>query len=774
MASLLFPLQFERQYSGPLDQDQVFSTTSDRLAYLTNALRYSGQIVSDTQTGKAYQLNAARDTWIELGNGGSYQINLTTLLSANSASWNNTYTTVQSNSANWGVSTINDPLKFKFIGNGLTTNYSVSGTNGSNNASYIEVFVENIRQEPYTSYTLLNDTVTFSEAPDNNTEIVVITPNVKLYNLATNQYSLSYFTGASGSGVISKTYSELKALKDANQLVSGQYYKITDFQLKWWNLSVNDNTVKTSAFVEPLTIVAIATNKFSNAASSDLYPQDIIYYNFEATTSRSWGGGDSALNSSPIPNFKGDIFRRIDPLTNVDICYDWRHITVNCCRPDLSTISTWTASTSANLYDVVKLNGKLFISIIDNNIYVTTNAFAWQPFSDYNEEYTYFPTDETFGLSLVKPATNITDINTFNNYVNYNSNAYILKVPALTSTRVQKYTFNNSTESDGSREFNGTSIKLDSGSHSNIFCGYNKYIDLGYEARYNIFHYNNSNIFAVSNFSQNIISNAVQNNSFGSTVKGNVFSYQFINNKFLDNIVLNKFSSSQTGNVFDSQVAGNFFSSGMNSNVFKSTVIGNLTRPSFTFNNLGPVYCGNSFGSYSGSNITLGSCANNSSLDQVAENTLGPRFANNKLGNFQKNEIGPGCINNIFPYYSSANKIGNGFEGNTATPTSSATGEMYYNTIGQEFQYNSIGNFFKINDIGTRMTGCTLGNVFRKNKIASGDYIYGYQMLNGIDFSSSTHVANNYDKNIFQNSTGSLRLSYYNSSDVQVVTSPTA
>jgi hypothetical protein len=576
--------------------------------------------------------------------------------------------------------------------------------------------------------------------------------------------------------IISKTYTELKTLKDNSQLIAGQTYKITDFQLKWWNLSINDNTVKTSAYVEPLNITAIANNKFSNIASSDLYPQDILYYDFEATTSRSWGGGDSALNSSPITNFKGDIYRRIDPITDIDICYDWRHITVNCCRPDLSSIITWTSSLTAKLYDVVKLNGKLFISILDNNIYPTTNSYAWQPFSDYNEEYTYFPTDESFGLSILRPPTNITDINTFYNYVNYNSNAYILNVPALASTRVQKYTFNNSTESIGSREFNGTSIKLGVGSHSNIFCGYNKYIDLGYEARYNIFHYNNSNIFAVSNFSQNIISNTVQNNSFGSTVKLNVFSSQFINNKFLDTIVYNKFSFRQSGNVFDSQVAGNFFSSGMDSNKFGSTVIGNLTRPSFNLSNLGPVYCGNSFGSYSGGNITLGNCVNNSSLDQVAGNTLGPGFVNNKLGNFQKNEIGPGCINNIFPYYSSANKIGNGFEGNTATPTSSATGYMYYNTIGQEFQYNVIGDNFKINEIGTRMTGCTLGNVFRKNKIASGDYTYDYgsQMLNGVDFRTATHVANNYYKTIFHNSAGQARLSYYNENDQLIITDITA
>ena len=94
MASLLFPLQFERQYSGPLDQDQVFTNTSDRLTYLTNPLRYAGQIVTDLETNKAYQLNSSKDTWIELGDS-------STFIQTNSANWHSTYTTVQSKSANW-------------------------------------------------------------------------------------------------------------------------------------------------------------------------------------------------------------------------------------------------------------------------------------------------------------------------------------------------------------------------------------------------------------------------------------------------------------------------------------------------------------------------------------------------------------------------------------------------------------------------------------------------------------------------------------------------
>ena len=112
MASLLFPLQFERQYSGPLDQDQVFTTTSDRLTYLTNPLRYAGQIVTDLETNKSYQLNAAKNTWIELGNS-------STFIQTNSANWQTAYAYVSANSVNLTATNV-------FVTNDLTVTDTVS------------------------------------------------------------------------------------------------------------------------------------------------------------------------------------------------------------------------------------------------------------------------------------------------------------------------------------------------------------------------------------------------------------------------------------------------------------------------------------------------------------------------------------------------------------------------------------------------------------------------------------------------------------------------
>ena len=65
--SIIFPLQFERQYSGPLDVHDVFETTADRLAYLSNPLRYAGQIVSDLEDERIYKLDSTLTKWVESG-----------------------------------------------------------------------------------------------------------------------------------------------------------------------------------------------------------------------------------------------------------------------------------------------------------------------------------------------------------------------------------------------------------------------------------------------------------------------------------------------------------------------------------------------------------------------------------------------------------------------------------------------------------------------------------------------------------------------------------
>jgi hypothetical protein len=63
----LFPLYYKRQDPVPVDKDSVFATTAAMTAYLTDPVRYAGQIVGNNETGLAYMLNAARTAFFPIG-----------------------------------------------------------------------------------------------------------------------------------------------------------------------------------------------------------------------------------------------------------------------------------------------------------------------------------------------------------------------------------------------------------------------------------------------------------------------------------------------------------------------------------------------------------------------------------------------------------------------------------------------------------------------------------------------------------------------------------
>lgn len=65
------PLQYIRQYSGPIDADQVFDTTSAMTAYLSSPRKYAGQIAYNKETSLPYFLNNTLSTWIQIGAGTS-------------------------------------------------------------------------------------------------------------------------------------------------------------------------------------------------------------------------------------------------------------------------------------------------------------------------------------------------------------------------------------------------------------------------------------------------------------------------------------------------------------------------------------------------------------------------------------------------------------------------------------------------------------------------------------------------------------------------------
>ena len=149
-----------------------------------------GELALNTTDGKIFFKNSNNEILTFLND--DYYTEVTTLVRSNSAVWE---------SPQIGVVLTSDPIKFVFIGNGSTTSYSVSGTAASTNAALVEVFIDNVRQEPTESYSLSANIVEFTQAPSLSSRIVVITPNTVAGQLSVakrhefideDTYSISY------------------------------------------------------------------------------------------------------------------------------------------------------------------------------------------------------------------------------------------------------------------------------------------------------------------------------------------------------------------------------------------------------------------------------------------------------------------------------------------------------------------------------------------------------------------------------------------------------
>ena len=145
--------------------------------------------------------------------------------------------------------------------------------------------------------------------------------------------------GIALDGLIEKTYSELKELKDAGELTPGAKYLLTDYVTKYRQPYTNviktadivqgDITTPESDKYEPLVLTAASTDTFYPIAASLQYPQDIIWYNFD----------DNKCEDGTTPR-KGFIQRRIDTRNNINAPHDWRTILWARFK---ATAPTWTS-----------------------------------------------------------------------------------------------------------------------------------------------------------------------------------------------------------------------------------------------------------------------------------------------------------------------------------------------------------------------------------------------------------------------------------------------
>jgi hypothetical protein len=315
----------------------------------------------------------------------------------------------------------------------------------------------------------------------------------------------------------------------------------------------------------------------------------------------------------------------------------------------------------------------------------------------------------------------------------------------------------------------------------------------------------------------NIINDGFQFNTIGNNVIFNAIDLNFTNNKIGNDFWFNVFGQNNSDNTIGNLFVGNSGIGGFPTAIGNNLISNNLGNYSafneidsdFQYNKIGNFFgnagsgtqniistgfknnnIGNYFGD-NGSQTSGGNVINYEFYDNLIgnefySNTIDVEFYRNDIGNeffnntlndsfggskFQNNEIGNRFNNNNTNGYFVGNVIGGGFNANNIGNNFN-TNEIGFgynaNTIGDNFYNNFIGYYFYNNSIGNNFTqnkilinyfeSNTIGNDFRLNIINS--------RVQSIDFTLATYVYGDYNCEIFSRNDGTLRLSYYDNSDV--------
>jgi len=234
--------------------------------------------------------------------------------------------------------------------------------------------------------------------------------------------------------------------------------------------------------------------------------------------------------------------------------------------------------------------------------------------------------------------------------------------------------------------------------------------------------YSNSVIFG-GDFNCNTIGSGFDGNNIGSNFRNNIIGSEFNNNTIGMDFMNNTIGSGYYQNSIGKGCQYNIIGSEFGNNTIGSSFSNNIIVSSFSSNNIGRNFDNNNVVSYFRNNTIGISCENNSIESGFYDNNIGSYFNYNSIGSyFYYNSIGSNFINN---------SIGSNFNSNS---------------IGINFQNNSIGSLFYYN---------TIGSYFRMNNIFDS-----FSTSGGLDFSSSTHVYNQYNKELYIDSSGNKKLIY--------------
>ena len=589
-------------------------------------------------------------------------------------------------------------------------------------------------------------------------------------------------------------YADLVTAIGEGTLIEGQFYRITDFVTTHYIVDANNvqtGDVNTSAITEPLIIMADSSSTIDKEAHSALYPQDIIYYDWNPE------------------NWKSDISFGLAPavVQTVTIQLTGTSGDATIIGPDGQPYTiVFDNDLPTTAQDFVNNNGTNF-----NNLVVTTTgigdlvftATAWvRAFADPSITNAYGDLAGTVtDNEPFVPATIIPDFKGViyyrwdtiqDNELGYDFRNVVFRRWQTTYDAWDSGTAYNqgqavvgsnggvcyaSQATMGDDPNNGypwismgvpvtkigwTGTRITAGAYQDFLTFAEGEGTATYEICVYINHFESTppglgssiltnNVFflqAVDNVTVagNNFATLVGNNTFCDQCVLNNFGILFSNNLFLGLLEFNNFGAESGNNIFGtffiinnvgSQFSGNVIGQYCYFNSMGDSVSNNFIGNSCMSNTIAPQFMGNIIGdAFSGNNIAA-SMAGNTVASNFHYNNIGLAFQSNIIGNaFIENTTAFSFSSNTLGDYCTANNFGASFDGNNL-------GEYFgNNVIGMSCNGNTIGASCQLNIIGTNCNSNIVGDNFQSNAIGNN---FQNNTL-GVNFTLNT-VGNNFAQN---------------------------
>lgn len=401
--------------------------------------------------------------------------------------------------------------------------------------------------------------------------------------------------GIQDSGFWSCTYAELLAWQVANKLIPTQKYKINNYRTR----HLIPNTVNyNEGPIEPLIVTAVTTSTLSAIVQSEMYPQDIIYYELEEHNfytledpTFSGSGLDDLYNTSELVNSNNDlsIVIKVDGVGSPNT-FKWSE----------DGGDTWRAQ------NISIIDGYTDI-LLDYEIYIGFNSATGHTL---NDQWSFNATNHYNKGRITERKDVIKNIHLFEDWrsIKYRrwetspaSGIYTVLI-SNDGTYVDRYIFENDVDPEFSsniyieKQSDNALINSIFTSSSKSFRVYGRYLDNTIISA--------DKVTIQGDFIQNII--------------GYNFNTNIIEGGFFGNIIGNNFANNYCRYYFNNNTIGNNFNSNFTESQFNQNNIGN----DFHYNVLGHYFYNNTIGYQFASNFISSSFTSNTVSDEFQYNFI--------------------------------------------------------------------------------------------------------------------------------------------------------